>query len=62
MKYKWGNKNVLDYAVQEAVQGAVKQTKQVTKRETLMEAARELKKEGLSIDLIVKTTFFLSMK
>jgi hypothetical protein len=48
MKYKWDNKNVLDYAVEEA--------KKKAKLETLRDVARELKKEGLSIDFIAKTT------
>jgi len=44
LKYKWDNKNVLDYAVKEA------------KLEEAKEIARELKKEGLAIEFIAKTT------
>jgi predicted transposase/invertase (TIGR01784 family) len=40
MKYKWDNKNVLDYALKEQAR----------------EIARELKKEGLAIEFIAKTT------
>jgi len=44
MKYKWDNKNVLDYAVKEA------------KLEEARKIARELKKEGLSVEFIAKST------
>ncbi|MCO5945598.1 PD-(D/E)XK nuclease family transposase [Mucilaginibacter sp. RT5R15] len=44
LKYKWDNKNVLDTAVNEA------------KLEEAKEIARELKKEGLAIEFIAKTT------
>jgi predicted transposase YdaD len=44
LKYKLDNKNVLDYAVNEA------------KLEEAREIARELKKEGLAIEFIAKTT------
>jgi len=40
LKYKWDNKNVLDTAV----------------KEVKMNIARELKKEGLAIEFIAKTT------
>jgi len=48
LKYKWDNKNVLDYAVQEA--------KKEAKLEEAIEIAREMKKGGLPIDQIVKFT------
>ncbi|HZY36757.1 MAG TPA: Rpn family recombination-promoting nuclease/putative transposase [Mucilaginibacter sp.] len=44
MKYKWDNKNVLDYAVQEA------------KLEEAKKIARKLKREGLSVEFIAETT------
>ncbi|SHN25360.1 Rpn family recombination-promoting nuclease/putative transposase [Mucilaginibacter sp. OK098] len=44
MKYKWDNKNVLDYALKEA------------KLEEARAIARELKKEGLDIAFIARTT------
>ncbi len=48
LKYKWDNKNVLDYAVQEGIaQGEHKKA---------LDIARELKKEGLPIEFIIKTT------
>ena len=47
MQHEW-DKNAFNYAVQEAAQEA--------KRETLMEIAYRLKKEGLSLELITKTT------
>jgi hypothetical protein len=44
LKYKWDNKNVLDYAVKE---GKLEEAKTI---------ARELKKEGLAVDFIARTT------
>jgi len=44
MKYKWDNKNVLDYALKEKA------------LEIALEIARELKKEGLAVEFIAKTT------
>ncbi|TFF34119.1 Rpn family recombination-promoting nuclease/putative transposase [Mucilaginibacter psychrotolerans] len=44
LKYKWDNQNVLEYAVKEA------------KHNEALDIARELKKEGLAIDFIAKTT------
>ena len=52
LKYKWDNKNVLDYAVQEAK----KEGKLQGKLEEAIEIARELKKEGLAVEFIAKTT------
>ncbi|MDB5089994.1 MAG: hypothetical protein JWR09_3988 [Mucilaginibacter sp.] len=48
MKYKWDNKNVLDYALKEGFEKG--------KLEEAREIARELKKEGLAIEFIAKTT------
>jgi predicted transposase/invertase (TIGR01784 family) len=48
LKYKWDNKNVLDYAVQEAkLEGELEKARRI---------ARELKKEGLDINFIARTT------
>jgi predicted transposase/invertase (TIGR01784 family) len=48
MKYKWDNKNVVDYAREEGkIEGEHKKA---------LEIARKLKKEGLSIEFIVGTT------
>jgi len=44
MKYKWDNKNVRDYEIQEA------------EHKKALNIARELKKEGLAIEFIAKTT------
>jgi hypothetical protein len=48
MKYKWDNKNVLDYAVSTAEAKG--------RHEEALAIARELKKEGLAVDFIAKTT------
>ena len=52
LKYKWDNKNVLDYAVEEAV----KETDIKARKEERLTIARALKKEGLATDFIAKTT------
>ncbi|MDB4921184.1 Rpn family recombination-promoting nuclease/putative transposase, partial [Mucilaginibacter sp.] len=52
MKYKWDNKNVLDYAIKEGMEKG----KLEGELEKARDIARELKKEGLSIDFIAKTT------
>jgi predicted transposase/invertase (TIGR01784 family) len=60
LKYKWDNKNVLDYALKEGIEkGIEKGIEQGIEKGKLEEAlaiARELKKEGLAIDFIAKTT------
>jgi predicted transposase/invertase (TIGR01784 family) len=48
LKYKWDNKNVLDYAVSTA--------KAEGEHKKALDIARELKKEGLANDFIAKTT------
>ena len=55
LKYKWDNQNVLDYAVKEADTKAreEEQMKALQERKAI---ARELKKEGLIIAFIAKTT------
>ncbi|QEC75083.1 hypothetical protein [Mucilaginibacter ginsenosidivorax] len=48
LKYKWDNKNVLDYAVSTAkAEGEYKKA---------LDIARELKKEGLANEFIARTT------
>ena len=64
LKYKWDNKNVLDYAVKEGMekgiaQGIEKGIEKGMAQGKLEEAiaiAQELKKEGLAIEFIAKTT------
>lgn len=48
LKYKWDNQNVLEYAVSTA--------KAEGRHLGIVETARELKKEGLSVEFIAKTT------
>ncbi|WP_028296827.1 Rpn family recombination-promoting nuclease/putative transposase [Olivibacter sitiensis] len=48
LKRKWDNKAVLDYAVNEAAKEA--------KQEEKMEIAREMKKDGISVEQIAKFT------
>jgi|SRR6185437_9548790 len=55
MKYKWDNKNVREYEVQQAK----KEGKLEGKQEEARKIARELKKEGLAIEFIAKTTGLL---
>ncbi|WP_238381895.1 hypothetical protein [Mucilaginibacter pedocola] len=55
MKYKWDNKNVLDYAVQEAEAKG----KEEGAHDKALTIARELKKEGLALEFIAKTTGLL---
>ncbi|MBK1440019.1 PD-(D/E)XK nuclease family transposase [Parapedobacter sp. ISTM3] len=52
LKRKWDNKAVLDYAVNEAAKEAAKEAKQEEK----MEIAREMKKDGISVEQIAKFT------
>jgi predicted transposase/invertase (TIGR01784 family) len=52
LKVKWDNKNVLDYALKEGIEkgrleGKLEEAKQI---------AAELKKEGLPLEFISKTT------
>jgi predicted transposase/invertase (TIGR01784 family) len=68
LKYKWDNKNVLDYALKEGIEKGIEQgiEKGIEKGiergiekgklEEALAIARELKKEGLAIDFIAKTT------
>lgn len=59
MKYKWDNKNVLDYAVQEAreeTRAEVRAEERAKALEEKRSIAREMKKEGLPIEQIAKFT------
>lgn len=56
LKHKWDNKNVLDYAVNEAKVEGLREGKLEGKLEEAKKIAGELKKEGLAIDFIAKTT------
>ena len=60
LKYKWDNKNVLDYALKEGIeQGIEKGIKKGIEQGEYSKAlaiAHELKKEGLSSEFISKTT------
>ena len=60
MKYKWDNKNVLDYAIKEGfeqgLEKGIEKGIEKGKLEEAREIARELKKEGLAIEFIAKTT------
>ena len=59
LKYKWDNKNVLDYAVKEAVNSAVNKTREQERAKALEEKraiAREMKNEGLPFSQISKFT------
>ncbi|OOQ60965.1 Rpn family recombination-promoting nuclease/putative transposase [Mucilaginibacter pedocola] len=51
-KYKWDNQNTLNYALTEGIQKGIEQGK----LEEALAIARELKKEGLAIEFIAKTT------
>jgi len=52
MKYKWDNKNVLDYAKEEGIQEGIEKGK----LEEAREIAREMKKDGLLFEQISKFT------
>ena len=52
LKYKWDNKNVLDYAVSTAEAKGIEKGE----HQRSLDIALELKKEGLTIEFIAKTT------
>ncbi len=56
MKYKWDNKNVRDYEVGEAKKEGIREGVQKGEYIKALDIARELKKEGLAIEFIAKTT------
>jgi predicted transposase/invertase (TIGR01784 family) len=56
LKYKWDNKNILDYARQEGIELGIEKGIEKGKMEEAREIARELKREGLPFDFIAKTT------
>ncbi len=52
LKYRWGNKAVLDYAIQESRE----QGREEGEHKKTITIARELKKKDLSIEFIAKIT------
>jgi predicted transposase/invertase (TIGR01784 family) len=56
LKYKWDNKNVLDYALKEGIEQGMQQGIQNGKLEEAREIAREMKKDGLPLLQISKFT------
>ena len=52
LKRRWDNKNVLDYAIKEGMEKGMEKGR----HEEALAIARELKKEGLTIEFIAKTT------
>ena len=52
LKYKWDNKNVLDYAVKEGMEKGIAQGK----HEEAIAIAREFKKMGIRLEDIAKGT------
>jgi predicted transposase/invertase (TIGR01784 family) len=60
LKYKWDNKNVLDYALKEGIEQGIEQGMQQGiqkgKLEEAREIAREMKKDGLPLLQISKFT------
>ncbi|MDP9079436.1 MAG: Rpn family recombination-promoting nuclease/putative transposase [Bacteroidota bacterium] len=60
LKYKWDNKAVLDYAIKEGLEKGIEQgiERGIERGEhnKALQIARELKKEGLAIGFIAKTT------
>jgi len=56
MKYKWDNKNVMDYAISTAKQEGKLEGLQEGEYKKAIAIARELRREGLTVEFIVKTT------
>ena len=59
LKHKWDNENVMDYAIKTAKQEAREEERansEKEKKEMSRNMARVLKKEGVAINIIVKTT------
>ncbi len=56
MKYKWDNKNVLDYAVKEAVKEADAKARIEERKKAQEEIAHEMIKEGIPLAQISKFT------
>jgi predicted transposase/invertase (TIGR01784 family) len=60
LKYRWDNKNVLDYALKEGREQGREQGREEGREEgehkKAIAIARELKKKGLSIEFIAETT------
>jgi len=56
LKYKWDNKNVLDYAFKEGVEQGKLEVKLEGKQEKAKEVAREMKQDNFPLDQISKFT------
>jgi predicted transposase/invertase (TIGR01784 family) len=56
MKYKWDNKNVLDYAVKEGIEKGIAEGMEKGKRENAITIAKEMKKEGMPLAQISEFT------
>jgi predicted transposase YdaD len=59
LKYKWDNKNVLDYAIEEAAKKAdslAREEERIKAFEEKITIAREMKKDGLPLSQISKFT------
>jgi predicted transposase/invertase (TIGR01784 family) len=56
LKYKWDNKNVIDYARQEGMEKGMVKGIEKGKREEALDIAREMKMEGLPLAQISKFT------
>ncbi len=56
LKYKWDNKNLLDYAVKEGVERGIKEGIAEGEHKKAVAVAREMKKEGIPVAQIVKFT------
>ena len=56
MKYKWDNKNVLDYAIKEGFEQGLEKGIEKGKFEKAIAVAREMKKDGLPLIQISKFT------
>jgi predicted transposase/invertase (TIGR01784 family) len=56
LKYKWDNKNVLDYAVSTAEAKGIEKGIEKGEYKKALDIAREMKKDGLPLAQIVKFT------
>jgi len=56
LKYKWDNKNVLDYAVSTAEARGEEKGIEKGEYKKALDIARELKKEGLANEFLARTT------
>jgi len=56
LKYRWDNKNVLDYALNEGIEQGIEQGIELGERNKAIAVATEMKKEGFPIEQISKFT------